>query len=200
MYNLKTSLLSWWLICILAVFFWCRDYRYDRVISAFAFVLALIFLIEYGIYSNMKPTQGARLMICILWLLVFILALSVLIFTKSIISLVWWILITVIFLVAVFYAFTSDNLGELRREERGIQWINIANGLEWLLFLGILIPFLLLLNCYSWDDLGVYLVIVYLLVSGAIVWYIVDNKYAFNVWVYSLIGVLFILWFVGMFE
>lgn len=200
MCNHKTSLLSWWLVCLLAVFFWCRDYRYDRVIAAFAFVLALIYLIEYGVYSNMNKKQGARLLICVLWLLAFILALSVMIYTKSITVLIWWLFITVIFLFAVFYAFTSDNVGDMNFDSNGMQWSDVTDGLEWLIILSIAIPFVFLLSCHNWCDMGIYLCLIYILVSGCIVWYLVDTRYAFSVWIYSLIGILFIVWFIGMFE
>lgn len=197
MYNLKTSLLSWWLILILAIFFWCRDSRYDRVVTAFAIVLGLIHLIVYGVYSNMDPKQAARLLICVLWLLPFILALAVMIFIKDAISFFWWLIVTAMFLVSIFYAFTSGNVGDI---ESGMEWNSVISGVEWLWILCLVLPLLFLLNCYSYDDAGIYLSLIYIMVSGAIIYFMTDTKHSFSIWVCSLIGVLFILWFVGMYN
>src|SRR4030042_6003771 len=105
MYSIKASLLGWWFAFILAIFLWYRNYLYDRIIAAIAIVLGLFQLIEYGIFNNMNPHQGGKLVFSVLWLLVLILALTVLVYVKSIIALIWLIVISIVFVFAIMYAF-----------------------------------------------------------------------------------------------
>ena len=108
-YSIKTSLLAWWIVIIIAVFLWYRNHDYDRIVSAIAVVLGLFQLIEYGIFNNMNPNQGGKLIFSVLWLLLLILAISTFIYTKNVISLIWLIIMSTIFLFIVTYTFTTDS-------------------------------------------------------------------------------------------
>jgi heme/copper-type cytochrome/quinol oxidase subunit 4 len=64
----KLALANWWILTFVAVMLWYRNASYDRVMSAFIFVLGLVQLIEYGIYNSMNEDQGARILFIVLWL------------------------------------------------------------------------------------------------------------------------------------
>lgn len=204
-YSIKTSLLGWWFVFILAVFLWYRNYLYDRMIAAIAIVLGLFQLIEYGIFNNMNPHQGGKLIFSVLWLLVLILALTVLVYVKSIIALIWLIIISIVFVFAIMYAFTADeDVFNIRRSGSYLTWFReedgMLKGLEWLYVFSIIIPIVLLMNYFDWTDIGLYAVIIYMVVSGLIVWYVFPPDMFGSMWVYSLIGIVMIVWFVGMFN
>lgn len=204
-YSIKTSLLAWWIVIIIAVFLWYRNHDYDRIVSAIAVVLGLFQLIEYGIFNNMNPNQGGKLIFSVLWLLLLILAISTFIYTKNVISLIWLIIMSTIFLFIVTYTFTTDsNNFNVIRKGPYLGWTKenktILDGLELIYALGIIVPFILLLNYYEWLDLGLYAILIYIIASGLIVWYIFSPDLFASMWVYSLIGIVLLTWFTGMFD
>ncbi len=204
-YSVKSSLLGFWIVFILAIFLWYRNYKYDRIMSAIAIILGLFQLIEYGIYNNMNPHQGGKLIFSVLWLLLFILAMGTLIFIKSSTALIWMIIIATVFLFAVTYAFTSEeNTFNVVRDGEYLLWTRensgILNGLEFIYILGILVPILLLLIYYRWEDFGLYVIVIYLFVSFIILWYLFESRFLGSLWVYSLIGMIMLIWFIGMFH
>lgn len=165
----------------------------------------MIQLVEYGIFNNMNPNQAGKLIFSILWLLLFILASSTLLFIKNILGLLWLITISIVFLFGCVYASTS-NEGELmiNRDNHYLIWSRknkgILNGLEWLYVIGIIIPIFLLMNYYNWDNLGLYLIIIYLIVSALIVRYLFDTHLFGSLWSFCLIGMVMMIWFVNMFH
>lgn len=201
-FSIKSSLLAWWLVLIIAIFLWYRNYQYDRIISAIAVVLGLFQLIEYGIFNHMDSRQGGKLIFSVLWLLLLIFAIGTLLIVKNEIALIWLIIISTVFLFANIYAFTSDSFNIIICNDYLI-WtkedLGILDGLEWIYILGIIVPFVLLLTYYNWEDFGLYAIIIYLVTSFLIIWYIFGSKLLGSLWVYSLIGMVMLVWFIGMF-
>jgi len=204
-YSIKSSLLGWWFLLIMAIFLWYRNYKYDRIMAAVAIILGLFQLIEYGIFNNMDRHQGGKLIFSILWLLLLILAMSTLIFVKNTLALAWLVIIATVFLFAIIYAFISDgsNFG-VDRSENYLIWTRegrgILHGLEWLYIMGIIVPVILLFNYYKWEELGLYVIIMYIIISFLVIWYLFDSSVFGRVWVYSLVGIIMIAWFIGIFN
>jgi len=204
-YSIKSSLLAWWLAIIVSVFLWYRNHDYDRIVSALAVILGLFQLIEYGIFNNMNPHQGGKLIFSVLWLLLLILAISTFIYTKNVMSLIWLIIISTIFLFIITYTFTTDpdNFNVIRLDPY-LSWTRenntILDGLELIYLIGIIVPIVLLLNYYEWMDLGIYIILIYVISSALIVWYIFSPDLFASIWVYSLIGAVLLTWFTGMFN
>lgn len=198
-YGIKNSLLAWWLLVILVIFLWCRNYKYDRMIAALAFTIALIQLTEYGIFNNMDIKQGGRLIFMLVWLLVFILALSVLILTKDPLSLSWTIIVSILFMIICTYALTNTSTEEPVINGNKLEYGYVIDDIYWLYIACFFIPLLILLYHYGMD---VYLltIILYTFFSMMIVYYIFGDKLFLNVWLYSLIGLVLIAWLLGMFS
>lgn len=198
-YGIKNSLLAWWILCILAIFLWCRNYKYDRVMSTLAFTIALIQLTEYGIYNNMNIRQGGKLIFMLVWLIVLILALSVLIYSKDIISFMWVIVISVLFMIICAYAITNENNDQKPKiNGNKLEYGYVIDDIYWLYIASFFIPLLILLYHYG-IDLYLMMILLYTLLSMMLVYYIFDKNVFLNVWLYSLIGLILISWFIGMF-
>jgi hypothetical protein len=171
--------------------------------AALAVILGLIQLIEYGIYNQMDLIQGGRLLYAAVWLFVFIFALSVMVYVKDIYTFCWFIFISVVFLMSIIYAFSTNDI---RAEKDGINiaWKNnnkpLLHNLGWLFCVALIVPILLLLKHYEWSNIGLYLGLLYILISY--IWFVSSSNTPFfhSSWVYSLTGIFLILIFVGMFN
>jgi len=197
-YGIKNSLLAWWILVILSVFLWFRNYQYDRIIAVLAFVIALIQLTEYGIFNYMNIKQSAKLLFMLVWLIVFMLSLSVLIFTKNVVSFMWTIIVSILFLIICIYTLTNQSNNIPIINDNKLEYGYVIDDIYWLYIICFIVPFIILIYHYGLDT---YLMvsIIYIVLSMMIVYYIFGEKLFLSTWLYSLIGLVFITWFVGMF-
>lgn len=197
-YSMRSSLLAWWLLLIIAVFLWYRNDKYDRTFSGIAVVVAMIQLIEYGVYNNMNPKQGGKMIYIVLWLISFIFALAVLVTIRTTYSLIWFILVSIVFLFAASYVFLSkkDDKFTIRKDDGYL--IYKFEG-AWLFIISIFMSLLLLMSRYDWKDIGLYLVFFYLLISAIIINHCLGWERFPSIWCYSFVGIVFIVWLSGMF-
>lgn len=217
-YTAKASVSAWWIMAIMALFLWYRNEGYDRALSIFVFTLGLIQLIEYGIHSGADPSQSGRMLFITLWLQCLVLAIGVYIFingtkddhnptmTENIVhTIAGWnmMLFSFIFVVALLYAFFSNNQFKGAPGASGhIEWyINdrpLMENYGWLYLIGVFVPLTLIFAYYSWTNLGIAILIVYGILSAA---YVISNyaSAAFSsMWCYLAVGFAFLTWFVGI--
>lgn len=214
----KTSISEWWLFALVALFLWYRNENYDRVMASYVFITGLIQLVEYGIYSGADALQAGRSIFIILWIQCLVLNIGVFLFLRDynetdssplrqiVGTISGWILIlySVIFVVALFLLFTENwNLkGELSNNGY-VEWktedTSILGNWNFLYLLGILIPFFLLLAYYSWADLHIAILLLYLVLSGVYVMIYYPTNSQLSMWSYYSIGFAFLAWFLGIF-
>lgn len=209
-YGIKNSLITWWILLIISVFLWFRNYEYDRMMASLAFTIALIQLVEYGIFNNMNNYQGYILIFIILWLVILILSLSVLVFTKNIISLIWAIIVSILFLFMTVHILTTgnnDGNNNGNRNEKA-QFIQIEKNklkygytiddIFWVYIICFLVPFFILFSEIG-NRFYLFTIIFYILASMITVYAIFGKDFFFSIWLYSLVGLFFLCWFIGMF-
>lgn len=217
-YTAKASLMSWWILALMALFLWYRNEKYDRALSIFVFTLGLIQLIEYGIHSGADPYQSGRALFITLWLQCLVLAIGVFIFinmsvdpnasslSENIIhTIAGWnlFLFGVIFVITLIMSFTSGETFSGKVGSSGhIEWTRGASSLlgnwSWLYLIGIFVPLILIFAYYRFADLGIAILILYGFLSLA---YVMINypPIAFSsMWCYLAVGFAFLAWFVGI--
>lgn len=215
----KSSITSWWILALMALFLWYRNIKYDRALSLFVFTLGITQLFEYGIYSGTDPHNSGRVIYITLWLQCLVLAISVYILIKSTIdnesatlseniicTIAGWnmFLFAIIFIIALVMAFISDDMFSAEPDENSgfLYWtINNNNMLSrwgWLYILGLLIPLILLFGFYSWADLGLAILIIYGALSGVYVLIKYGPDLFGPVWQYLAVGFAFLAWTIGI--
>lgn len=197
-YSMKSSLLAWWLLLIIAVFLWYRNDKFDRIIAAVSIVIAMVQLIEYGIYNNMNPKQGGKMVYIVLWLIAFIFSLSVLLMTRTSYSLIWFILVSIVFLFAASYIFLSKKDDKFTVRNDNGYLIYKFEGV-WLFIISLFVPLFLLMSFYNWENVGLYLILAYLIISAIMIYHYLGWERFPSIWCYSFVGIVFIVWLSGMF-
>src|SRR5579871_818740 len=166
--NAKISLANWWILTFIALMLWYRNISYDRIMAGFIFVLGFVQLIEYGIYNSMDENQGARMLFIVMWLQCLILVAGVYLTQKTLTTtLLLWLFI-IIFAVAVLYGMFSSNDSFFDGDPRS--WFtnkaSLLGNFSWLYLLGIMIPFIILLAYSDWQNIGLWVLIIYLIKIG----------------------------------
>lgn len=204
-YTAKASLTGFFLITIVAFFLWYRNVDYDRVIAAFLIVLGLIQLIEYGVHSSMSSTQAGKLLFLDLWLQCAVFAVATWIFLGTSLSLAVAIIFSIIFIIALVYILITKDVYSASVGDSGhIEWTRNGGsflGPYGILYLiGIFVPLLLLLASYSWNNIGLVLLIIYGIVSCLITALIFPPEAFTSMWCYMVVGFAFLAWMVGAFH
>lgn len=215
----KISIVSWWIFALMSLFLWYRNLSYDRSVSIYFFILSLIQLIEYGVYSGGDPQQAGTALYIILWLQCLVLAIGVFVFiksyddiyqttTKNIIKTIssWYLIIySAVFLIALVSMFASNNSYSINiRDDGNIEWMSngseILGNWNWLYIIGMIVPFILLFGFFGWADIGIACIILYIILSALYVGYFY-NPYEFNsMWCYYALIIVFLVWIFGMFS
>jgi hypothetical protein len=204
-YTAKASLTGFFLITIVAFFLWYRNVDYDRVIAAFLIVLGLIQLIEYGVHSSMNSNQAGKLLFIDLWLQCAIFSVATYIFLGNSISLALAIVFSLIFGVALVYILVTKDTYSAQVGETGhIEWTHNGGSFlgpyGWLYLIGIFAPLLVLLAHYNWTNVGLWLLILYGIVSALIVVLMFPPQAFTSMWCYLVIGFAFLAWMIGAFH
>jgi hypothetical protein len=197
-YGIKNSIFAWWILVIIAVFLWCRNNQYDRMMAALAFVIALIQLVEYGLFNNMNVQQGNKLLFMLVWLVILILSLSVLTFTKNIVAFMWAVISSILFLVIVVYIFTKKNNDVPEIINNNLNYGYVIDDIYWLYITCFIVPFIILIY-YCGADFYSMFMLFYVVLSMIMVYWFFGKKMFLSMWFYSLIGMIFICWIIGMY-
>lgn len=210
----KESLSNWWILIVIALFLWYRGNGIDRVLAIFFFVVGIIQLIEYSVYSHCDYRQAGSAIYITLWLQCLVLAICVFTFIRSrnlnsdnprkllqTLSGILILIFSVVVIIALIQVFLQDNNFSAHPVNGHIEWTNnggrMLGSFTWLYLIGIFLPIILLFAYYSWADLGIALLILYGALSAV---YVISQYpiFAFgSMWAYLSIGLAFIAWIVG---
>ena len=144
----RSSIISWWILIVLALIVWYRNFEYDRVFSSFLFVLALMQLIQFVAFNYSSPQEtGASYFMCF-WLQCLFLSAGAfwLLYNTPLWAVAAGIfaLEVIIFAIMIFFACTSTFTIDM--SDRDIQWYN--NGGDILGDYGILYIFALIIPMF----------------------------------------------------
>jgi len=213
----KSSVTSWWILAMMSLFLWYRNEKYDRALSVFVFLLGLVQLIEYGIYSGADPNQTGRALFITLWLQCLVLAIGVFIFVngakdpdhtstnENIVSTIceWNLfLFSLIFTVALISSFSLEFDATITPD--GIEWKTNGNSFlgnwSWLYVIGIFIPLLLIFAFSMWADLQIAILIIYVSLTASYITRTYPSSLFASSWSYFSVGFAFLAWFSGAFS
>ncbi len=210
-YDAKSSMMAFLLMIIIAAFLFYRNEDYDWVIAAVAIPVALIQLIEWGLHTNaLDGAQGGALIYFTLWLQVVVFALATWSVVTTGLSGLWLILIVVLFIYLVYNLernlFTVEvsacstsegSMGNLLWKKNGE---DIMNPLGFVYLLGVTLPFLFLLSYYGWSNVGLWLLLGYIILSALLVFWIFGGTKFPSMWCYVAVGFFFLAWLIGIFK
>lgn len=215
----KTSILSWWILALLALFLWYRNIQYDRLCALLAFTFALLQLLIYGAHSGANLQQVSRALYLTLWVQCALISIAAFIFIKTQyeiygdtdelllnLALGNMVIFCTIFIVALCLLYTQEPDFTVDVVDDGtLLWGTANSGTTsllgswwWLYALGLIIPFILLAWYYSWANIGIALIILYLILA-MIYSDFYYHESIFGLYGYLSVGLIFIIWFVGMF-
>ena len=200
----KACIVAWWIAALVALLLWYRGHSYDRVIAAIIFVLGLIQLINYGCHSAVEPTTSGKSIIILLVVLLLVITVSTYLYTNTQLAM-WLSVIVVISLLMVVglilmggngYLAFVDNVGQCPN------WTyNGKSILDWWIWpytIMILICWVLLMSHHDFTDIGLYLVGIFVVLSG--IW---ASEGSTNInfgsrWTYILVGLGLLVWLTGL--
>ena len=218
--GLKASLISFFILVVIALLLWYRNANFDRALAIFAFTLASLQLIEYGIYNHANPEQSGNAIFIVLWLQCLMVIIAVFVYNKvansqcqfkedkhKLVELVAGfslLLYSLVFIVALFIVYTGQGgfSANVSADGQSTEWTSKAGSIlgnfTWLYIVGLFLPFILLLAFYSWSSLAIGLFILYGVVSAIYVL----NTYPMAVfgskWSMLAIGVVFLAYMVNI--
>lgn len=204
----KASLCAWWIQALLSLFLWYRNNSYDRIIAVFLFVSGLIQLVEYGALSGADPRQTGTAIFLVLWLQCLVLNIAALSFFVSqkekaksfvTVSSILVFIYALMFLAMLIYSFFPSMVLKVEEVKNKVLWTKngkegILGNLSIVYLLGIFVPLFLILAYYSWANLEMGIIILYLL--GTLVFSLLKEQ-SLNSWGNFFIGVGFLAWFFG---
>lgn len=159
----KRFLIDWWLLIFIAFLLWYRNYEYDRFISIFCIMSALVNLIQYGVYSGMDAAEAGTWIYVLLWAQIIALAIACHVYVNEPISAIYLTIISIISTFFIMYSFCSTNkffatcegwfqiertnqtdcTDQIDNKDKNEEY-NILGNWWWVYLLGIIIPFLLI--------------------------------------------------------
>lgn len=194
----KNHLIIWCVLVIISLFLWYRDNLYDRIISILIFFIALVELVQYGIQSGADVNTSNKIIFVLLWLQCFMLALAVFVFFKNnenklyrnfstaIMFIFGIILLISILFVIIANPDFSNNQGNL------LGYFNL------IYIIGLILPLIILLSYYNYSNIGLIVLICYIILLAGIVLLKFDIDHFNTYYNYFLIVIAFITFVSGM--
>jgi hypothetical protein len=113
------------------------------------------------------------------------------------------VLFAAVFLVALLYSLVGDAQFQAQVGASGhVEWYKdggfLLGSWSWLYLVGIFVPFLFLLSVYHWANVGIWLLLLYGVLSAIYVRYAFPPVAFGSMWCYLSIGFAFLLWMVGI--
>jgi hypothetical protein len=208
----KEKLVTWWILFILTLFLWYRNFEYDRIIAIFLFLSALIQIFEYSVYCGADPQKEGYKIYLSLWLQCLSLCLAVYIYIKSspivdnsplALALSGWLtfIFALIFIAAILYLLNYQTYisGEILQD--GIAWrmndSNFLGNFLWLYLIGIFAPFILLFAFSGFNNIGLLLLLIYL-IAVVLLLFTNSRELFISRWIYFSVGLGFLAWMIGI--
>lgn len=142
----KQYLINWWLLVFISFLLWYRNRDYDRIIAVFTFVVAIIDLLQYGVFSGMSEKEAGKSIYIALWAQILVLAIATHVYVKEGISMIYFIVMAIVSSIFIIYGMMCNG-DKLIANCQG--WFNDDNpnilGVWWWVYLlGLFIPVLLI--------------------------------------------------------
>lgn len=201
----KTCLVALWLVLVVAIILWYRNWYYDRLIAGVALGLGLIQLVSYGCHSSMNRNSAGNLVITIIWLTILIFIMSVYFYVGSSLAAALAFLALFIFIYYVVVAYCGFQKFEAYCPEPSSipEWSSESGNIMGATFYPalaiVVVGILLLLNHHNWTNVGLYVILAYIIGISLYIPYKFSSKNYGSYWFYLLCGVVFVAAIIGFF-
>lgn len=212
----KILLSSWWVLFTIAVFLWYRNFKYDRMIASYAFLLALIQIVQYAFINGAKSKTSANLIYIIMWLQPIFMSFCAFVFLKkqteqynteankniSKLTFLLFLVTIIVFIYKLYELYEYDNVnmsyidGKISWSEGKIPFME-----KWYLvyFTLISLPLFIIAAYYKFKDVTSLILLFFIILSGCIVYRVVHNPYYFmSTWSLVASGIALFGWMGGL--
>ncbi len=191
----KRYLIDFWLLVFIGFMLWYRNRAYDRVVSVFLVMVAIVDLLEYGAFSGMDSFESGRWIYITLWVQVLALAIATYIYVQEILACVYMIVMAVVASIFIIYGLFCKD----RFVVNSCGWFNDGSSLFlghywWVYILGLVIPVILI--AYYKNTSVVVLLLYGLLAAIYVSCSSNEENWASN-WFLLASGIAFICWIIA---
>ena len=209
----KSLIISWWLFFIISVFLWYRNYRFDRVLSGFILLLALIQIFQYAFLNGSPAKSTARLIYAVVWLQPIVLFLGTFIYIKSssfgnttcnfleksaFILFIVYIIVFIykmIYMNDVFLKLKDDNIWWIQGEEN-----TFTGGWDLVYWIGIILPLFMIFIETGYKNLSIIVLMLYAIFMAILCYQKTDTRYYLSLWSNLAMGFALFSWMGGLFS
>ncbi len=198
-FDVKTSLIGWFLLVVISVLLWYRNDNYDRVFCIYGVLAAVILLLYYGVHSGMSPSSAGQISYAVVWIFIILLFAMVYVVTAMPSAGILTIVSIVVASFVLFFTFSGNPRIDISGEPGAPpSWY----GESWSFYLiiaALIVPLLLLLVYSKWSDPVLYIAIGFLLGSALLLINLHPEERAIGLWFYSMTILILFFWVVNMF-
>lgn len=212
--QLVSFISCWFILCLLAIFLWYRNLPYDRIYSPIVFLLALIQLFIFGVYTGGSKNQAGTAVFLAVWIQPVVLAIAVYSYfyndneknNKLYRRIAGWsiILAVAVFLIAILSLYFSSCRYFVIPTNEGDVWTCVTSSdtmsmfyyWGWLYTIMISFYILLLLGASGWKDWK--LILILTLLWAVVAYFKFGSGSITSGYVFCL--VVFVIWFIGAFK
>ena len=201
----KQSLIALGVMVFISFILYIRNIGYDRIFCFLLLAVSLIQFVEFLYHSSYIDSGTAgKAIFLILWLQVFVFAVSLYYRFRTSLTGVYMIFFTVAFLVAIIYS-TNTNFSvtsggkHLLWQQYGLERGEILGNSKWVYLAGLILPLFIILHYNKWKETGTWILL------GSIAFSVIFTKMISNgvhfpsMWCYSAIFILFAAYLIGAF-
>ena len=211
--QLVSFISCWFVLCLLAIFLWYRNLPYDRIYSPIVFLLALIQLFVFGVYTGGNTNQAGIAVFLAVWIQPAVLAIAVYSYfynyegsSKVYRRIAGWsiILAIFIFLVAILSLYFCNCKYFVVPTTEGDVWTCVTSTdttsmfyyWGWLYTIMMSFYLLLLLGASGWKDWK--LILVLIILWAVVTYFKFGNNSITSGYIFCLVA--FVIWFIGAFK
>ena len=191
----KRFLVDWWLLIFISFLLWYRNKDYDRVISIFIIMVAIINLVEYGVFSGMSETEAGKWIYITLWVQILALAISCHVYVQETITAIYLFVIALVSIIFIIYGFFSNDIFIVNSEG----WFNKSSDIFlgswwWIYVLGLIIPVLLIAY---YKNPSILILIFYGILIGVYIMFVCPEPLWGSNWFLLASGIAFLTWLIA---
>lgn len=206
----KTLLCAWWIFFLLSMFLWYRNYKYDRALSVYIFLLGLIQLCEFAFINGSESKSTSKLIYSIIWLQPVVLLFSTFIFLKLNNSKKYlYNICFILFMISLFLFFykiyeilyRDDFFMEFKNNEILLKKGDypLLHGWYYIYFAFIALSLFLILVNYNFIDIPCIILLIYLIFTAFYVYIITNQEYYYmSIWTLMATGFALLAWMGGL--
>jgi hypothetical protein len=202
----KESLLAGSILIGISIALYIRNGLYDRIIALLFIVISMVQFVELLFHTkNILSKNAGRALYIILWLECLVLACGLYYHFETNLTLIWMSVFTVVFIIAVIYAFNTKftvtkQYGHLVWSQANTSTVTILGNYRWVYLAGIFLPFIIIQYYSNWKDWSMWILFSVIVLSALVVSRVYPDVSFSSMWCYSATTIIFTAWLIGAFK